>query len=100
MNLQKTVPLEGQKEGFTAFDTSKCIRCGFCLEVCPTYKLARNEAESPRGRLWLMRQVHTGRMEASETLIRRIDTCLGCLACESVCPAGVPYRHILEGFRG
>lgn len=100
MNLQKTVPLEGQKEGFTAFDTSKCIRCGFCLEVCPTYKLARNEAESPRGRLWLMRQVHTGRMEASETLIRRVDTCLGCLACESVCPAGVPYRHILEGFRG
>jgi glycolate oxidase iron-sulfur subunit len=46
-----------------------------------------------------MRQVHTGRIEAKGDVIRRIDTCLGCLACESVCPAGVPYRHILEGFR-
>ena len=82
-----------------AFDTSKCIHCGYCLEICPTYTLSRKESESPRGRLWLMRQVEQGRIDLCKELTRHIDTCLGCLACESVCPSSVPYRHILEAFR-
>jgi glycolate oxidase iron-sulfur subunit len=77
-----------------------CVHCGFCLPVCPTYTRLSDEADSPRGRLHFMRALVEGRIEAaSPTLHRHLDRCLGCRACESVCPSGVDYGLLLEGAR-
>ena len=77
-----------------------CVHCGFCLPVCPTYSRLGDEADSPRGRLHFMRALVEGRIEpASETLNLHLDRCLGCRACESVCPSGVDYGRLLEGAR-
>ncbi len=77
-----------------------CVRCGFCLPACPTYTRSGDEADSPRGRLHFMRAVVEGRIEpGSPTLNHHLDRCLGCRACESVCPSGVEFGHLLEGAR-
>lgn len=77
-----------------------CVHCGFCLPVCPTYSRLGDEADSPRGRLHFMRALVEGRIGAdSETLSLHLDRCLGCRACESVCPSGVDYGRLLEGAR-
>jgi glycolate oxidase iron-sulfur subunit len=77
-----------------------CIHCGLCLEACPTYVITGNENDGPRGRLYLMRAVAEGRLEnTSSAFVTHIDRCLGCRACEQVCPAGVEYGQLLEGAR-
>jgi len=77
-----------------------CVHCGFCLPVCPTYSRLGDEADSPRGRLHFMRAVVEERIDpASPALHRHLDRCLGCRACESVCPSGVEYGRLLEGAR-
>lgn len=77
-----------------------CVHCGFCLPACPTYTRLGDEADSPRGRLHLMLAVVNGRLEASSGAFHtHLDRCLGCRACESVCPSGVEYGHLLEGAR-
>jgi glycolate oxidase iron-sulfur subunit len=77
-----------------------CIHCGLCLEACPTYVITGNENDGPRGRLYLMRSVAEGRLEkTSDAFARHIDRCLGCRACEQVCPAGVEYGQLLEASR-
>jgi glycolate oxidase iron-sulfur subunit len=77
-----------------------CIHCGLCLEACPTYVITGNENDGPRGRLYLMRAVAEGRLEnTSEVFRTHIDRCLGCRACEQVCPAGVEYGQLLEHSR-
>ncbi|MEP6911955.1 MAG: heterodisulfide reductase-related iron-sulfur binding cluster, partial [bacterium] len=78
-----------------------CIHCGLCLEACPTYVITGDENDGPRGRLYLMRAVGEARL-ASDSLAfeRHIDRCLGCRACEQVCPAGVEYGQLLEAARG
>jgi glycolate oxidase iron-sulfur subunit len=77
-----------------------CVHCGFCLPVCPTYSRLGDEADSPRGRLHFMRAVVEERIRPeSATLNRHLDRCLGCRACESVCPSGVEYGRLLEGAR-
>lgn len=77
---------------------STCVHCGFCLAACPTYKELGQEADSPRGRIVLMKEVLEGTLPA-ETALSHIDPCLGCLACEPACPSGVPYRELISPFR-
>jgi glycolate dehydrogenase iron-sulfur subunit len=77
-----------------------CVHCGFCLQACPTYLALSDENDSPRGRLLLMRSVVEGDLSINDpTLQKHIDRCLGCRACESACPSGVPYGHLLEATR-
>lgn len=76
-----------------------CIHCGLCLSSCPTYLETGNENDSPRGRIYLMRAVQAGRLPIGGTAVDHIDRCLGCRACEAVCPSGVPYGDLLEHTR-
>ncbi len=77
----------------------KCIRCGFCLDACPTFRLTGNEADSPRGRIYLMRSVMEDVIPLDSGVRGHLDACLGCRACETACPSGVEYATILEHFR-
>ncbi|WP_435241508.1 (Fe-S)-binding protein [Streptomyces cucumeris] len=78
----------------------RCISCGFCLPACPTYALTGEETSSPRGRITLMRALETGELpEDDPTLAEESSYCLGCRACETVCPAGVEYGSLLEQWR-
>ncbi len=80
---------------------SRCISCGFCLPACPTYALTGDEASSPRGRINLMRALESGMLPPGDpTLAEQASFCLGCRACEPVCPAGVQYGELLEQWRG
>jgi glycolate oxidase iron-sulfur subunit len=77
-----------------------CVHCGFCLNACPTYTRLGHEGDSPRGRLDLMRAVVEGRLPPDDPAFAlHIDRCLGCRACEPVCPSGVPYGFLLERAR-
>jgi glycolate oxidase iron-sulfur subunit len=78
----------------------RCISCGFCLPACPTYALSKDEGSSPRGRITLMRALETGRLDEDDPRLREESSfCLGCRACEPVCPAGVQYGDLLEEWR-
>jgi len=76
-----------------------CVHCGLCLPACPTYRQLGNENDSPRGRIYLMRGVVEEKIEIGKSFISHIDLCLGCRGCETVCPSGVPYGHLLEAAR-
>lgn len=77
-----------------------CMRCGFCLPTCPTYiESGFQESHSPRGRIALMKAVVDGLIEPDEDFEKSLNMCLGCRACEPVCPSGVNYGHLLEEAR-
>ncbi|MFI7443953.1 (Fe-S)-binding protein [Nonomuraea indica] len=86
--------------GFTPDLLNRCISCGFCLPACPTYALTKDETSSPRGRINLMRALDEGTLPADDLRLREeASFCLGCRACETVCPAGVRYGALLEEWR-
>jgi glycolate dehydrogenase iron-sulfur subunit len=85
---------------FTPELLDRCISCGFCLPACPTYELTGVETSSPRGRINLMRALETGELADDDpTVLDESSFCLGCRACEPVCPAGVQYGALLEEWR-
>lgn len=73
----------------------KCVHCGFCLATCPTYQLLGDELDSPRGRIYLMKQVLEGKEPTRDTQLH-LDRCLTCLNCQTTCPSGVEYGHLLD----
>jgi glycolate oxidase iron-sulfur subunit len=99
--------LVGRTPGEPAFDDhhpprpdliADCVHCGFCLPTCPTYVLWGEEMDSPRGRIYLMKQGLDGE-PMTDSLVTHIDRCLGCMACVSACPSGVQYDRLIEDTR-
>lgn len=92
--------LAGTPLGDAASGLDLCVHCGFCLQACPTYLVLDDENDSPRGRLMLMRGAVEGGISVEDpALTTHIDRCLGCRACETACPSGVPYGQLLEATR-
>lgn len=79
---------------------SKCIHCGLCLNACPTYRELGQEMDSPRGRIYQMIQMAEGRLDFRPGVVRHLDLCLDCRACETACPSGVQYGRLIEAARG
>jgi glycolate oxidase iron-sulfur subunit len=77
----------------------KCVHCGFCLPVCPTYVLWGQEMDSPRGRIYLMKIASEGAAEMNANWVSHFDSCLGCMACMTACPSGVDYGKLIEATR-
>ncbi len=89
---------KGPKPDYSSLDP--CVHCGFCLPACPTYLATGDEADSPRGRIVLMRALERGELPADDpALVQHLDACLGCLGCEPACPSGVGYGRGIETAR-
>ena len=76
-----------------------CVHCGFCTATCPTYVLLGDELDSPRGRIYLIKDMLEGDKDASSEVVLHIDRCLSCLACVTTCPSGVDYMHLVDHAR-
>lgn len=76
-----------------------CVHCGFCLATCPSYRVIGKEADSPRGRIYLMDKINQGEIALSPATVEHFDTCLGCLACVTTCPSGVEYDKLIAATR-
>lgn len=76
-----------------------CIHCGLCLPACPTYLSSGKETESPRGRIYLVDKLVKGELELTERMQGHLESCLGCLGCQTACPSGVNYEKILDSVR-
>ena len=77
----------------------KCVHCGFCTATCPTYVTLGNELDSPRGRIYLIKDMLENDRPADATVVKHIDRCLSCLACMTTCPSGVNYMHLVDHAR-
>lgn len=87
------------RASFPLADADLCVKCGLCLPHCPTYPLSQHEGDSPRGRIALMQGLALGTLPLTPKLEAHLDGCLGCRACESVCPAKVPYGRLIDAGR-
>jgi len=76
-----------------------CIHCGLCLPSCPTYRTLGNEMDSPRGRIYMMRALDEGRAQITDSFVDHMFKCLDCRACETACPSGVHFGHMMEDTR-
>src|ERR687884_665931 len=76
-----------------------CVHCGFCTATCPTYLLLGDELDSPRGRIYLMKDMLEGGKPATPEIVKHIDRCLSCLSCMTTCPSGVHYMHLVDHAR-
>ncbi|MGC1460329.1 MAG: 4Fe-4S dicluster domain-containing protein, partial [Steroidobacteraceae bacterium] len=77
----------------------KCVHCGFCTATCPTYVLLGDELDSPRGRIYLIKDMLEQDRAASELVVRHLDRCLSCLGCMTTCPSGVHYQRLIDHAR-
>lgn len=77
----------------------KCVHCGFCTATCPTYVTLGNELDSPRGRIYLIKDMLENNRPADEEVVRHVDRCLSCLSCMTTCPSGVNYMHLIDHAR-
>lgn len=77
----------------------KCVHCGFCTATCPTYVLLGDELDSPRGRIYLIKEMLENDRPATADVVRHIDRCLSCLSCMTTCPSGVHYQHLVDDAR-
>ncbi|MBM4435380.1 MAG: 4Fe-4S dicluster domain-containing protein, partial [Chloroflexi bacterium] len=80
-------------------DVATCVSCGLCLNDCPTYRILGDEADSPRGRIHLIRDLMRTTSAPDPSALAHIDACLVCRACETACPSLVPFGRIMEGAR-
>src|SRR5438045_5180892 len=76
-----------------------CVHCGFGTATCPTYLLLEDELDSPRGRIYLIKEMLEHERPATEEVVKHIDRCLSCLACMTTCPSGVHYQHLIDHAR-
>jgi len=97
----RTIPRAAQRAGWEDIYAKSldCVHCGLCLPACPTYQVTGRETSSPRGRIYLMRGVAEGRIELGDVMRDEAHLCLGCRACETVCPSGVQYGAMVERAR-
>src|SRR5215471_14757236 len=76
-----------------------CVHCGFCTATCPTYVLLGDELDSPRGRIYLIKEMLEQDKPATPEVVKHVDRCLSCLACMTTCPSGVHYMHLVDHAR-
>jgi glycolate oxidase iron-sulfur subunit len=82
--------------GLSVEGVNQCVHCGLCLASCPTFSELGTEMDSPRGRIFLIKALAEGRIQLSDPTVEHLSLCLDCRACETVCPAGVPYGRLIE----
>jgi glycolate oxidase iron-sulfur subunit len=82
--------------GLSVEGVNQCVHCGLCLAYCPTFSELGTEMDSPRGRIFMIKSLAEGRMTLSDSVVSHLSLCLDCRACETVCPAGVPYGGLIE----
>ncbi|MGY4301699.1 Fe-S oxidoreductase [Bradyrhizobium sp. i1.4.4] len=76
-----------------------CVHCGFCTATCPTYVLLGDELDSPRGRIYLIKEMLEKDQTPTAEVVKHVDRCLSCLSCMTTCPSGVNYMHLVDQAR-
>ncbi len=93
---EPTAPTALALHGLSVEGVNQCVHCGLCLAYCPTFSVLGTEMDSPRGRIFLIKSLAEGRVGLTDSTVEHLSLCLDCRACETVCPAGVPYGHLIE----